>query len=323
LDAVNVLLEVGRGDTSTALVLAMHYNSHGNLSRNAHWPREIYEKVVQSSLDGVALINGVSAEPILGSPSRGAQFHTTATEEADGWRINGHKKWATGSVGLAWMSVTAKTADGNQNGSWLVPGGTPGVNIIEGSWNQLGMRATASHDIIFDNVWVPKNHLLDLRDPTISFNRSHQSGAWFAFTISAAYLGAARAAQNFLVEYVQQRTPTSLGVPLSKAPRIREQIGHIELLLRGAERLTRDIARQYDESPESLTGNEVGAIKQVVRNLTIEAAERAVNAVGHAGTSRDYPLERYYRDVIVGRAHGPQFDSSCLALATEALGPLS
>lgn len=321
LDALRALQEIGRGDAATGLVVAMHYNAHGNLARHCDWPQDIYERVVRSSIEGVALINGLAAEPILGAPARGGQFQTVAAEEREGWRIDGHKFCCTGSAGLTWMTVSAKTQDGKFNGSWLVPADAPGVRIIEGSWNQTGMRATASNEVVFENVFVPKNHCLGLWDPTISYGKSQQSGAWFALTISAVYLGAARAAQDFLLDYVKKRTPTSLGAPLSELPRIRERVGQVEILLRGAERLLRGIAGDYDRN-ETITANDVGVVKQIVRENTIEATELAIQTIGGPGFDKKYPIERHLRDVLVSRAHGPQFDSSCLGLANELLGPI-
>ena len=104
-----VVEQVGRGDASVALVLAMHYLMHATAARDRRWPEAVHRQVCESSVRGVSLINALRVEPELGTPHRGGLPATTATRTADGWRLNGHKIYATGSPMLAWMLVFART----------------------------------------------------------------------------------------------------------------------------------------------------------------------------------------------------------------------
>ncbi|MFH7416634.1 acyl-CoA dehydrogenase family protein, partial [Pseudomonas syringae group genomosp. 7] len=81
---------------------------------------------------------------------------------AKGWHICGSKIYSTGSNGLTWFAVWARSYDDDPLvGSWLVHKYTPGIRIIE-DWDHLGMRATSSHEVRFDNVRVPLYHAVSV-----------------------------------------------------------------------------------------------------------------------------------------------------------------
>jgi len=105
-----VVERIARGDASTALVLAMHYIHHAVFARTRRWPPDIQERVCRESSEGVALINVMRVEPELGTPARGGLPATTATPTADGWRLTGHKIYATGSPILRYFVVWAGAA---------------------------------------------------------------------------------------------------------------------------------------------------------------------------------------------------------------------
>ncbi|MBN9332619.1 acyl-CoA dehydrogenase family protein [Devosia sp.] len=157
-----IIREVARADASVGLVLSMYFISHVGAARQRHWSADLHQRLVADALKRPALINGAQSEPALGSPMRGGALQTRAERTSSGWRISGHKNFVTGSEGLSWFVVSAQTEQG-QTGSWLVPGGSQ--VSIQKTWNNLGMRATASHDVIFEGVDVPENALIDLREP--------------------------------------------------------------------------------------------------------------------------------------------------------------
>ncbi|MEP9375334.1 acyl-CoA dehydrogenase family protein [Aquabacter sp. CN5-332] len=317
-DASQVLSAIAWGDASTGLVLAMHYIQHGLLARKRHWPSPLRALVARSAISEGGLINQVRVEPELGSPTRGGEAGTIAERVPQGWRINGHKRYATGSEGLAWFVVWARTPDNAQVGMWLVPGNALGVRI-EKTWDHLGMRGSSSHDVIFRDVIVPAEYAVDLKAPADAQKSDLHHSAWFTCALNAVYVGVAEAARDFLVSYVQERAPTSLGAPLSTLPRIREQLGRMDILVRSARRLQESITAEYDAAPGSVSIAELGAVKQVISDQTIEAVKIAIETIGNPGLSRSHPLERHFRDVQCSRIHTPQLDASALAAARERL----
>lgn len=303
-DVCRVLDWVARGDAPTALVLSMYYMQHHRQARERSWPEAIYREVVETSLREPGLLNSLANEPELGSGARGGTFGTVATRVDGGWRISGHKRYATGSVGLRWFMVAASKAGEAQRGYyWLVPQGAPGVRIAP-TWNQLGMRGTASHDVVFTDVFVPDGALLGER----IVGRDGAGAGWSAAAWNAVYLGVAKAARDVLIDFAEQRVPTSLGHPIAQLPAIRQQVGQVELLITAADRLTRGLAHDLDHAPQTVRFQDAGVVKQVGRDNAIRAVQIAVAAVGNAGLARGFALERLFRDVQFGPHHPPFAD---------------
>lgn len=158
-----VIEKIASGDAATALVLTMHYLQHVNAARTRRWHPVIYERLCRESVEGIALLNAARVEPELGTPARGGLPATTAQRTADGWLLNGHKQYTTGSPILRYFVVWARTTEEEtQVGSFLVPRDVPGIRISE-TWDHLGMRATGSHDLILENVLIPSEYALDIR----------------------------------------------------------------------------------------------------------------------------------------------------------------
>ena len=165
LDAARIIGIFGKADPSTALVLSMHYIQHLVMARSAHWPARLARKLARETIEGVALINALRVEPDLGSPSRGGLPATIARRTETGWRLSGHKIYSTGSPILKWYAVWAKTDEPDVRvGLFLVPAGLPGTRIVE-TWDHLGLRASGSHDVVFDDVVFPLDYEIDVRKP--------------------------------------------------------------------------------------------------------------------------------------------------------------
>lgn len=319
---------IGGGDASTGLILVMHLNQLALITdADSIWPEHLRRRVVESSLRGPALINVLHVEPDLGTPSRGGIPATRAVrgELEDGtpvWRLSGRKIYSTGSYGLHWMLVSAATEndpEGQRTGSFLVPGGSPGIEI-EATWDQLGMRATVSHDVLFNDVTVPLDQVSALRPPGGPPNPRDTRRA--NVLIAALYLGVARAARDWLVRYLNERVPANLGAPLASLPRFQSEMGEIEAALYQAEQLTYGIAARFDAeggTPEVDAGTPL--VKMLVARLAIESVERGLKLVGNPGLARRHPLERHYRDVLCSRIHWPQDDVVLLRRGRAALEP--
>lgn len=317
-DAVRVIGLVGQADAATALVLTMHYMHHLVVARGSPWPDHLIRKVVPK-VGEVALINTLRVEPDLGSPSRGGLPATTARKTADGWRLSGRKIYSTGSPILSWYSVLAKTDDAEpQVGLFLVPAGLPGASIIE-TWDHLGLRASGSHDVVFEDVLIPADYVIELRKPEDWRKPDIQQATIQAVLLGSIYDGVARAARDWLLGFLKSRVPSSLGASLATLPRAQEIVGSIEAKLAVNARLIRSLAADIDAGAhlDAVDGN---VIKLTVTNNAISAVEEALSLTSNHGLSRANPLERLYRDVLCGRVHTPQDDSTRIAAGRRALG---
>ncbi len=303
--ARRVIAAVAKGEPSTALVLVMQYLQHTRLQRNLAWPEYLRLRVAREAVEQGALINALRVEPELGTPARGGLPGTLATRVPEGWRLNGRKIYSTGIPGLTWLSVWARSDDSVPRvGTWLVHRDTPGIRIEE-TWDHLGMRATGSHDVVFDNVLVPFDHAVDVQPADVPrTSELDPSGVlWLAVLLSSIYDGVARAARDWLVGWLRERTPANLGAPLASLPRFQELVGRIDSLLL-SNRVLLDAAAEG-----RVAANEATQIKHLVTNQAIKAVELAIEAIGNPALARSNPLERHYRDVLCSRIHTPQDDA--------------
>lgn len=318
----DVMISVAQGDPAVALILAMQTIHHAALARNRTWPETVYETVARTAARDGALINALRVEPELGSPARGGLPATTARRTEEGWRLSGQKIYSTGAPVLTWMHVWAKTDEATPRvGQFLVAADAPGVRI-ERTWDQLGMRATESHDVFFDDVLVPAEHAVDIRLPSEWAEPDAVQQTWSAVLVSSVYHGVALAARDWTAQWLHDRVPANLGASLATVPRLQAEFGGIDALLRSNARLLHSAAQAADEgdAPDAV---EAGIIKQRVTADAIEAVQRTVAMASNHGLSRRHPLERHLRDVLCGRVHTPQDDSVFLAAGKAALEPFA
>lgn len=318
-EALRVLSAVAEGEPSTALILFMTYGYYaGATERTENWPREVYQRLAREAASEISLIGGLRVEPELGTPVRGGMPKTTARKTAEGWRIDGTKIYATGSTGLRWYGVWAKTDEVEPRvGNFLVRADTPGIRI-DPAWDHLGMRATVSHQVTFEEVLTPLEHAVDVRPPAgWAPKPGDNAGLWNALAISTIYDGVARAARNWLARYLKERVPSNLGAPLSSLPRVREKIGEIEALLYTNRVLLRDAVTSL-EAGRSPRATELNLIKFTATGNAIRAVEIGLELTGNPGLSRTNPLERHYRDVLCSRIHSPQNDTILVAAGQAA-----
>lgn len=320
-EALRVLAAVAKGEPSTALILFMTYHYHANPHRAQGWPAAIYERLAADAVSGRGLIGGLRVEPELGTPVRGGLPATVARRTADGWAISGTKIYSTGSTGLDWYSVWAKTDEAEPRvGNFLVKAGSPGVTI-EPAWDHLGMRATVSHAVHFADTPTPPDYAVDVRLPAqwTAAAGDPSLAIWNALAISTIYDGVARAARDWLATYLNDRVPSNLGASLATLPRVQEKFGEIEALLQVNATLIRDAAARYDVgAPPSTIA--VNTIKYAATANAIRAVEIGLELTGNPGLSRNNPLERHFRDVMCSRIHSPQTDTILVAAGRAGLG---
>ena len=316
--AAEIVQRAGRGCASTALILAMQL-IHVRHAARSDWPEHLRAQIGRSAGRFGALINALRVEPALGTPARGGLPATIARRTTAGWSISGRKIYSTGAAALTWMLVFARTDDAiPRAGLFLVPAKSPGIRIEE-TWDQLGLRGSGSHDVVFDDVAIPFDHAVDLRAPAEWARRDADGAAWNTLLISALYTGVAEAARDWLVGFLRERAPANLGAPLATLPRMQEAAGRIEALLLTNRRLIAGAAAETDQG-QAPDPAESGLLKTIITANAIEAVEQAVKLAGNHALSRANPLERHLRDVFCSRVHTPQPDAAFTQAGRQALG---
>ena len=310
---------LAQGDGSVALGVTMHLTSTAGIFESDRWPIDLRDRVIADVIQNGALINGVASEPELGSPSRGGGYRTTAKRVDGGWLINGRKTWSTLSPALTYANVllAVEEEDGTLiRGNFLVPTTTPGVRI-DFTWDNLGMRATGSHDLIFDNVFVTD----DFRLPASQAVPASQVNGWSLLT-SAVYLGIAQAARNFAVTYAQHRVPSGVGKPIAELQNVQHRIAQIDILLLQARSLLYSTIETWENFPDhrDRIAWHFAATKYTVTNNAIQVTDQALRVVGSVGLQKQHPLERYFRDVRAGLGNPPMDDVALTTIGKHALG---
>lgn len=311
-DAAYILAALGKGDPSVALISAMTIFNHLGQASKSHWPDGLYKSLLAEAGERPLLLNAARVEPELGSPARGGLPATRARRTANGWSISGRKRFVTGAHGLTHFLVWAHT-DGAQPrvGTFVVPGGLPGIRIIE-NWNSLGMRATGSHDVDYADVEIPAENVLELVDPSVAQqdNRSH---AAITLALTAIYLGVAEAAQASFIRFAYERVPANLGHPIAQTERFVSLSGEIDLLVGGARQIIFAALNGDLADAEALMRARLLAGRQLR-----DAVQIAVRGIGNPGLNAEVGLERHFRDIQSVLVHAPQEDTSIAMLGRVA-----
>ncbi len=308
-EAVQVVEQLAQGDGPTALVYDMHVHVLGALAESRPWPEEHFAAVCAELVERGGWINSCATEPELGSPSRGGLPKTRAVWDGDGWRITGQKSFTSGSPILTHMLIPAVIEDGTAGtvGVFLVRADRPGLRI-EDTWDVMGMRTTASNDLLLENVPVAHADLVLRRVPDAPDPGRFSGGAWFGLTVSGVYLGIAEAARDEAIRFAQERRPTALnGQAIATLPPIQQLTGALEAELLTARALLYAVTSGWTEQPAQRPSlsTHVGLCKAIATSHAVKAADLALRVVGGQSMSRALPLERLFRDVRAGLFHPP------------------
>ncbi|MFJ8332497.1 acyl-CoA dehydrogenase family protein [Streptomyces sp. NPDC094437] len=318
-ESARVLHRLGRLDPSVALIAAMTLSVHARQAQQPHWPGELYARVVKESFERPVLVNHARVEPELGSPARGGLPATRARRTADGWAISGTKRFVTGAEGLDWFLVWATTDEAKPRvGTFLVPGASAGIDVT-GRWDQLGLRASGSHDVTFRDVEVGADDVIGLGPHGRAAEQDNRAGAALHLPLAALYLGVARAAQEAFHTFAHARVPANLGHPVARTERFRAAAGEIEVLLAAAEHLVFGGAAKVDAGDPTYTPEQALGARVLADRHGLRAVELAVRLLGNPGLARGNPLERHFRDIQCAPVHAPQADVSLLTVGTKAL----
>ncbi|WP_090235491.1 acyl-CoA dehydrogenase family protein [Fictibacillus solisalsi] len=308
--------EIARGDGSTALSVGWHLGVVMDLDDRQSWKEQTFEKLCKSIVHSQSLVNRASTEPATGSPTRGGKPLTTAEKKGDQWILNGRKSFTSMAPALDYSIISASVKDSDQVSSFLVSHKQPGVSIEE-RWDTLGMRGTRSDDLVLNNVTVESEHLVETADQ----EGNQQLPKGWLLHIPACYLGIARAARDFAVEFAKTYEPNSLKGPIKEVPEVQRKIGLMDVELFKARQLMYGVIERWEAEPGNRKnlGSSLAAVKYVATNSANEVVDQAMRIVGAHSLFKDNPLQRYYRDVRAG-LHNPPMDDAVIALfARQAL----
>jgi alkylation response protein AidB-like acyl-CoA dehydrogenase len=168
----------------------------------------------------------------------------------------------------------------------------------------MGMRASGSHSWVLDNLFVSEEDVF--RHPTWEFGRYERLlFSWNGGTFSSIYLGIARAARDFAINYSKDRTRLPFKHPESYYPGNQFLAAEMDIGLKAAWAFQREIAERLTDSnardDQSLV--DAFAMQYFCMHTAVDVVNKAFEMVGGAALAKRLPLERYYRDVRAGLFH--------------------
>ena len=297
----------------TALGIGWHVGTILSLTEKKPWDKEVMDEFFWEVSKG-ALVNTAATEKATGSPTRGGRPETTAKKIGENWIINGRKTFTTLSPVLDIFLVTAWVEEENQMGTFLIHRNLEGISIEE-TWDMISMQGTGSHDLVLEDVTVSEKYYVMQNQPG-----KKKPEAWLLH-IPACYIGIAKAARNYAIEFAKNYSPNSLPGPIRDLPNVQRLIGEMELELSEARHYLYSVAEKWEKHPENRAelSRELGAVKLSVVNKAISIVDKAMRVVGAKSLQRSNPLQRYYRDVRAGLHNPPMDDATIVSLAKACL----
>ncbi|MYL39957.1 acyl-CoA dehydrogenase family protein [Halobacillus litoralis] len=306
--------KIAEGDGAVALSIGWHMGTMMELSQERLWEPASYNRLVQEVVSSQKVVNRAATEPATGSPTRGGIPETTAVKKEGRYVLSGRKSFTSMAEHLDYYIVSAYVEDQDTVGWFMIDRHQPGLSVDQ-TWDTLGMRGTASHDLVMNEVELNEEDLVELKQD----GKSSPKG-WLLH-IPACYLGIATAARNDAVAFAKEFQPNSLDKPISEVPHIQDKIGEMEWKLMQAHAYLYSVARKWDEEPEKREriGPDLAAVKLAVTNTATEVVDLAMRIAGGRGLSKTYPFEKYYRDVRAGLHNPPMDDAVVSMLAKRAV----
>lgn len=227
------------------------------------------------------------------SGSDAAGMRTSATRTSTGWVLNGAKTFIThGSVGhvMVVMAVTDKAAGPKGVSAFIVEHGTPGMRAGRKE-DKLGMRASDTTEVLFEQCEIPESHLLgEVGRGFIDTMQVLDAGR---IGIAALSVGLAQGAYEAALHYAQERR--AFGASISTFQAIQWKLADNAMRIEAARLLTYRAAYLKDRG-ERMT-LESAMAKLYSSEIAVKAADDCVQIHGGYGFVKDYPAEKFFRDV--------------------------
>jgi alkylation response protein AidB-like acyl-CoA dehydrogenase len=220
------------------------------------------------------------------------RMQCVAKEDGDFWVLNGTKNWIThgitGNVAVV-LARTGDLLDSNGITAFVVERGTPGFSGGKKE-NKLGMRASETAELIFEDCRVPKENVLGKIGD--GFKQAMKVLDGGRISIAALSLGIAKGAYEAALKYAKERQ--QFGQPIANFQGISFKLADMATRIEAAELL---IFQAADRKNKNMSVNKEGAMaKYYASEVAVWASTEAVQIFGGYGYTKDFPVEKFYRD---------------------------
>jgi alkylation response protein AidB-like acyl-CoA dehydrogenase len=286
---VTAITELGKICGSIALSMAAHNSlctGHIMAFGNEEQKKKYLPKLASAEFIGAWGLT----EPNTGSDAM--RMKCVAKEDGDYWVLNGTKCWIThgitGDVAVV-IARTGELLDSHGMTAFIVERGTPGFNAGKKE-NKLGMRASETAEMIFDNCRVPKSQVLgNVGDGFIQAMKILDGGR---ISIAALSLGIAKGAYDASIKYAKERE--QFGQPIGNFQAIGFKLADMATEIEAAELLTFQAA--YLKTNHKKVTKESAFAKYYASEVAVRCSVEAVQIFGGYGYTKDFPVEKFYRD---------------------------
>jgi len=282
--------ELARVCPAIALSVAAHNGlctSHLNMFGNDAQKDRYLPRLVQGKVLGAWGLTEASAG------SDAASMRTVAVRHGDGWTLNGSKNFIThGTIGgvMVAMAVTDRTRGHRGISAFVLEHGTPGMSAGKKE-NKLGMRASDTSEVVFQDCRIPASQLLG--EEGQGFINTLQVLDAGRIGIAALSVGLAQGAYEAARTYARERR--QFGQPIAAFQAIQWKLADAATKIEAARLLTYRAAYLKDQGTRMT--RESAMAKLYASEVAVKVADDCVQIHGGYGFVKDYPAEKYFRDV--------------------------
>src|SRR6476661_1930690 len=279
--------EISRASGSVGL----SYGAHSNLCVNQirRWGSdEQKHRYLPKLISGEHV--GALAMSEAGAGSDVMSMKLKAEEKGGRYLLNGSKMWITNGGYADTLVVYAKTGEGSRGiTAFLIEKDMDGFSIGQ-KMDKLGMRGSPTNELVFDDCFVPPENILGEENKGVEVL---MSGLDYERTVLAGIqIGIMQACLDTVLPYVRERK--QFGKPIGSFQLMQAKIADMYVALNSARAYVYNVAKACDAG-KTTRFDAAGAILYASENA-VKVANEAVQALGGAGYTKDWPVERYYRD---------------------------
>ncbi|HID30896.1 MAG TPA: acyl-CoA dehydrogenase, partial [Desulfobacterales bacterium] len=310
---VVALQEVAYACASTAVVMSVH-NSITCETINRFGSDEHKQTYLKSLASGEVIGAFAMTEPHAGSDPLSQS--TWAARDGDGYIINGTKRFITSGNNAGLTIITAKTDRTKRHkgiSAFIVEKGTPGFSVGK-TEEKMGLCASDTTDLVFDNCRIRAENLLGQEGDGFKIAMTALDSGRIG--IAAQSLGVAQAALDAAVSYAKMRE--QFGQPISKFQGLRWILADMATEIEAARQLTFHAAAQKDRGGKYTM--QASMAKLFASEMVNRVTAKALQVHGGYGYTKEYPVERLYRDARVFTIYEGTSEIQRVVIANHLLG---
>ncbi|HHC6769018.1 TPA: acyl-CoA dehydrogenase family protein [Vibrio parahaemolyticus] len=291
LDASIVFEQLSMGCTSTTAFMTIHNMVSWMVASFA--TEDVKAKYCPKLVTGEWLGSYCLTEPNAGSDA--ASLTTTASKKGDTYVLNGGKAFISGAGETDVLVVMARTGEAGAKGvsAFVVPAQADGISYGRKE-PKMGWNSQPTRAVTFENVVIPASHLLGEEGQGFIFAMKGLDGG--RINIATCSVGTAQQALNQATQYMQERK--QFGKSLAQFQALQFKLADMATELVAARQLVRYAASKLDRGDPDAT-TYCAMAKRFATDVGFQICDQALQIYGGYGYIKEYPMERYFRDVRV------------------------